>query len=399
MRKTNISKSARYATVLIIVCILVAAFTGCGGGSSKSGGRTAVSSTPQSLTPDSAEQAPEEAGPPSDEASGEQTPAPSDETSAEQAPEQPPELDYEAFTVYFAQNPIEQAFNAEMGTLVSTYDIVQCFLKYSEIWSGEIDGAYERISELSAGSEKERFESEFIQWKNSYSAELQAKIDEYNANEVTGGTIDSINRGSIQYSFYYEKAKSVFAELYRYDNNYSYVFVPQASGGADAGAGAVANDRILPDGDYFMRLYESTGFYEFEGDTVITAAVQERYSYDDAFVRGLSVGSSIETPNGTESVTELTWYSDTQLQITSNWTLSNGIYGWVLCYPSDAAALRVIRELDIAVPDTAEIIDCTDFEPVTRKNLFELLSLRHDCDVLVTIRDGYAVRVEKYYVP
>lgn len=183
--------------MLAAVMVSAAVLAGCG------------SSEP--VQPESSSAAVSEASQPADPASSE----------AESSTAETPSAISGDFEKKFDENPLDADFEAQMESASTTQEIFSVANTYGGLWSSEVAYAYSQL--LNApGANVSEIEADQKKWNDNLSAEL-ARIQQ--SVEGDGSTVRTEQAIRIK-DFYREKAKSLYAQLYQLNPDYTYDYTP-----------------------------------------------------------------------------------------------------------------------------------------------------------------------------
>ena len=138
--------------------------------------------------------------------------------------------DNEEFNKLFSDNPIDAAYREESMDDFSAVDMEQTAAKFADLWQAEVDSAYQKLLDLSSGSERDQYKTEQEAWI----AETPAALEEIRENaQAAGGSLSNVTAAGDAMEYYRARAAELYRELYNYDPDFSFVY--SENGSASAG--------------------------------------------------------------------------------------------------------------------------------------------------------------------
>ena len=296
-----------------------------------------------------------------------------------------------AFETLFAKNPLDAAEKACQNDALTTAAMEGLASDYANAWKNETIHAYEELQKKTNGSEKEAFAMQYQNWMKNEAAALEEAKSKYTP---TGGTIDRIEYAAIAFDFYQDAAKQAYRVLYRYDENYSYLF---DTGYLTCLAAPKKESAEVLEAKADYRLYsDSCGE---AGSRTFSAGLLCEYAWDEEFLNGLTAGMTL--PVGTYTwadVSDLNWKTEGNAKVLplsdSGYALSleDGL-GTVVDSktgekPGWAEQIFTLTAAKNVVLQKADGTKASGFA-----KLSDYLAENGDTDAAVTITDGKAVRI------
>ncbi|MDD5953400.1 MAG: hypothetical protein PUC32_07130 [Oscillospiraceae bacterium] len=126
----------------------------------------------------------------------------------------------EKFEAKFAENPIDASYDQQSGEVSTNAEMISLEETYAGLWKSEISHAYQQL--LEQHSDTQAIEEDQKAWNDNLSDQVQQIKD-----SVTGdGSAVTLERAVKLKNFYREKAKSLYSQLYAYDQEYTYIYTP-----------------------------------------------------------------------------------------------------------------------------------------------------------------------------
>lgn len=131
------------------------------------------------------------------------------------------QTDDKDFNKKFAANPIDKAYITDSVDAVSNQDMINAANKYADIWSKEIDSAFDKVTKLAKGAQLDQIRADQNDWLTEKTAALK-KIS--TDAQSAGGSMVQVTEATGIMNFYRARAVKVYQQLYAFDKNYTYNF-------------------------------------------------------------------------------------------------------------------------------------------------------------------------------
>lgn len=143
-------------------------------------------------------------------------------SSVEPAHSEPPASNNATFNEVFAQNPIDKAYKEDSKDAVSTQEMVELADRYAQIWSYEINYAYDKLMGHLSTSEQQSLQKEQDNWYNG----LESAIEKIYSDAVaeSTGTIAQLTASSNILEYYKSRAVDLYLRLFEYEPELTYYY-------------------------------------------------------------------------------------------------------------------------------------------------------------------------------
>jgi uncharacterized protein YecT (DUF1311 family) len=132
--------------------------------------------------------------------------------------------DNEAFNKKFKDNPIDERYAMEMGTLMATRDIVQLSGKFTSYWNKEITHAMEELEAKLKTSDAEKWskiQADQKKWEDGKEAAI-AEIGKSAQN--SGGSVAQVITSTKVMEYYRARAAELYRILYDYEPDFAFAY-------------------------------------------------------------------------------------------------------------------------------------------------------------------------------
>ncbi len=125
------------------------------------------------------------------------------------------------FETYFKNNPIDTAYQEAFDQAVSNTEMVRIANEFADSWKKEIESGYQKLLTVAPNEDQGEIEKQQAKWQT----ESQGRLDEIvQKAQETGGTMGHVQSAVDVMNFYRDRAREVYASLYEYDQNFSFVY-------------------------------------------------------------------------------------------------------------------------------------------------------------------------------